>query len=137
MIVGFVAITLLIRSRSSEDRNFDKTEGGALLYKKSWASMYIDGIAIKQMMTIQFWEKYLVIYHTYSAKTVLRVKYDDISKSDSHGKVFHKHEYKFQLDDQARVMMFFRSESEILDSIIDKNESNQRVHSIAGSARSE
>ena len=125
-IIVFIVVVLLIRQHESKDRKLDELAGEKIIYKKHWRSMWIDDLLHKQMMTMEFRETYFCIYQTFSARTVFRIKYTDITKSDR-SDMFKRFEYEFLDSETYRIIKFLNPESEVLDLMKEKQESNQSL----------
>ena len=58
----------------------DAEKGERVLYKRRWASVYIDGSCIQGMMTLEFRETYIRIYQSFSHRIIFRALYEHIKR---------------------------------------------------------
>ena len=77
-----LAVTLAFMSWAKERPNhqIDAKIGERILYKRRWASMYIDDECIWGTMTIEFRETYMRVYQTFSHRIIFRSKYDNVKR---------------------------------------------------------
>jgi len=125
------AIMLVSWRKESPSHVIDKQREESVLYKRSWASLYINGLCLKGMTTIEFRDTYLRLYQTFSRRIILRAKYEKISPETNEHFWVESYGVKTEKGEYCKIG-FYKRDARTLQQIMAKC-----FHSIAGSARSE